>query len=219
MTMILRNYRCKQFYITSNGINPPSGLKIWVPQSLAQVLPHLTSFGPWASAYGANGQITMTVHNHKSRQIHKTFNWANSVQWFQRSAFRKVWTRFVSNFTSFFVHGQAHMGQMGLDNSTELRMEKIRRAVTDIWVPQVWQPPTRPPARTVTTIPLHPEGLRGKRGYELLNLRALKSQHCMKICLFLLSLFVWNFKVSFEIAHKTPYTYIERCVFHSEVNI
>ena len=47
----------------------------------------------------------------------------------------------------------------GLDNSTELRMEKIRQAVTEIWVPQVWQPP----ARTVTTIPLQPGGLRDKK--------------------------------------------------------
>ena len=47
------------------------------------------------------------------------------------------------------------MGQMGkllwqctttgLDNSIELRMEKIRQVVTEIWVPQVWQPPARPP--------------------------------------------------------------------------
>ena len=54
----------------------------------------------------------------------------------------------------FLVHGQAHMGQMGkgpcqctptgLDNSTELRTEKIRQVVTEIWVPQVWQPPARP---------------------------------------------------------------------------
>ena len=34
-----------------------------------------------------------------------------------------------------------------LDNSTELRMEKICQAVTEIWVPQVWQPPAQPPAR------------------------------------------------------------------------
>ena len=79
-------------------------------------------------------------------------------------------------FDKFLAHGQAHMGQMGiwlwqctptgLDNSTELRMEKIPQAVTEIWVPQVWQPPaqppSRPPARTVTTIPLQPGGLRGK---------------------------------------------------------
>ena len=76
-------------------------------------------------------------------------------------------------FDKFLAHGQAHMGPMGkwpwqctttgLDNSTEHRMEKIRQAVTEIWVPQVWQPPARPPARTVTTIPLQPEGLMGKK--------------------------------------------------------
>ena len=31
-------------------------------------------FGPWANPYGANGQITMTVHNYKSRQVHETLN-------------------------------------------------------------------------------------------------------------------------------------------------
>ena len=52
------------------------------------------------------------------------------------------------------------MGQMGrrqwqctttgLNNSTELQMEKIRQAVTVIWVPLVWHCqvwPTRPPSR------------------------------------------------------------------------
>ena len=77
-----------------------------------------------------------------------------------------------AKFDKFLAHEQAHMGQMGKwpwrctttgpDNSTELRMEKIHQAVTEIWVPQVWQPPARPPARTVTTIPLQPGGLRGK---------------------------------------------------------
>ena len=76
-------------------------------------------------------------------------------------------------FDKFLAHGQAHMGQMGkwpwqcttrgLDNSTELQMEKIRQAVTEIWVPQVWQPPAQPPARTVTTIPLQPGRLSGKK--------------------------------------------------------
>ena len=69
----------------------------------------------------------------------------------------------------FLAHGQAYMGQMGkwpwqcttrgLNNSTKLWMEKIRQTVTEIWLPQVWQPP----ARTVTTIPLQPGGLRGKK--------------------------------------------------------
>ena len=76
-------------------------------------------------------------------------------------------------FDKFLAHGQTHTVQMGkwpwqcttrgLNNNTKLWMEKIRQAVTEIWVPQVWQPPARPPARTVTTIPLQPGGLRGKK--------------------------------------------------------
>ena len=59
-----------------------------------------------------------------------------------------------AKFDKFLAHGQAQVGQMGkwpwrctttgLDNSTELRMEKIHQAVTEIWVPQVWQPPAHP---------------------------------------------------------------------------
>ena len=51
--------------------------EIWVPQSLTQVLPHLTSFCPGACPYGANGQITMTLHNYRSRQVHGTLNGVN----------------------------------------------------------------------------------------------------------------------------------------------
>ena len=55
-----------------------------------------------------------------------------------------------AKFDKFLAHGQAHIGQMGkwpwqctttgLDNSTELQMVKIHPAITEIWVPQVWQP-------------------------------------------------------------------------------
>ena len=59
-----------------------------------------------------------------------------------------------AKFDKFLAHGQAHKGQMvkwpwqctttGLENSTELQMVKIRQAVTEICVPQVWQLPARP---------------------------------------------------------------------------
>ena len=75
MTMMLHNYRSRQTHITSNDINPSSGFRdLWLSQNLTQVLPHLTRFGPWASPYGANGQITMTVYICKFRQAHKTLN-------------------------------------------------------------------------------------------------------------------------------------------------
>ena len=38
-------------------------------------------FGPWASPYGANGQITMTVYNYRSR--HETLNGVNPSNGFR----------------------------------------------------------------------------------------------------------------------------------------
>ena len=75
MAMMMHNYRSRQFHIISNGINPSSGFH-WLPQSLAHVLPHWTSFG-------ANGQITMTVNNYKSRHVHKTLNGLNPPRGFR----------------------------------------------------------------------------------------------------------------------------------------
>ena len=37
----------------------------------------LQVFGPWASPNRANGQITMTLHNYRSRQVHETLNGVN----------------------------------------------------------------------------------------------------------------------------------------------
>ena len=122
------------------------------------------------------GQMTMMLHNYRSRQFHRTRNGINPSSGFRDMGSAKS-DPSAASFDKFLAQGQAHMGQMGiwpwqctptgLDNSTELRMEKIHQAVTEIWVPQVWQPPARPaarpPARTVTTIPLQPGGLRGKK--------------------------------------------------------
>ena len=55
MTMMLHNYRSRQFHRTSNGINPSSGFrdirvrKVWPTSCLIWQV-----FGPWASPYGAN---------------------------------------------------------------------------------------------------------------------------------------------------------------------
>ena len=133
-------------------------------------------FGPWVNPYGANGQIIMTVYNYRSGQVHETLNGVQPSRGFRdmRS------TKFDPNWWQiwqFLAHEQAHLGQMGkwpwqcttrgLDNSTELRMEKICQVVTEIWVPQVWQPPAQPTAWTVTTIPLQPGGLRGKNEHAI----------------------------------------------------
>ena len=153
-TMMLHNYRSRQFHRTSNGINPSSGFRdmgsasygpsaAWFDKFLAHGLAHM-------------GQITMTVHNYRSRQVHETLNVVNPSSRFRDLRSQSL-DPICAKFDKFLAHGQAHMGQMGkwpwqyttrgLDNSTELRIEKIRQAVTEIWVPQVWQPPAQPPAR------------------------------------------------------------------------
>ena len=61
--------------------------KVWT-----QFVAKLTSFGPWASPYGANGQMTMTAHNYRPRQFHRTSN-LTSVKRLQRYGFRKSGSR------------------------------------------------------------------------------------------------------------------------------
>ena len=113
--MTLHNYRSRQVHKTLNGVNPSSSFR---DMRSAKSGPNLWQiwqvFGPWASPYGANGQITMTVHNYRPRQFHRTSNGENPSS------------------------GYRDMGSTSLAAA-------------------------RPPARTVTTIPLQPEGLRGKK--------------------------------------------------------
>ena len=78
----------------------PTGINPWVPQSLIQVLPHLTSFWPMG---------------------------------------RPIWDKWAND------HDAAQLEAQTIRNSIELRTEKIRQAVTEIWVRQFWQPPARPP--------------------------------------------------------------------------
>ena len=94
--------------------------------------------------------LTMTLHNYRSRQIHETLNGVNPSSRFRDLRSAKSGPNLCQIWQVFgpWAIGHAHMGQMGkwpwqctttgLDNSTELRMEKIRQAVTEIWVPQIW---------------------------------------------------------------------------------
>ena len=117
--MTLHNYRSRQVHKTLNGVNPSSSFR---DMRSAKSGPNLWQiwqvFGPWASPYGANGQITMTVHNYRPRQFHRTSNGENPSS------------------------GYRDMGSASLAAA---------------------RPAARPPARTVTTIPLQPEGLRGNK--------------------------------------------------------
>ena len=117
--MTLHNYRSRQVHETLNGVNPSSSFR---DMRSAKSGPNLWQiwqvFGPWASPYGANGHMTMTVHTYRPRQFHRTSNGENPSS------------------------GYRDMGSASLAAA---------------------RPATRPPARTVTTIPLQPGGLRGKK--------------------------------------------------------
>ena len=85
MTMILHNYRSRQFHRTSNGINQSihrshryGFRKVWPKCCLIWQV-----FGPWANPYGAYGQTTMTLHNYRSRQVHETLNGVNPYSSFR----------------------------------------------------------------------------------------------------------------------------------------
>ena len=68
-------------------------------------------FGPWAGPYEPDGQVVVTVHNYGFR---KNLEWIESVQRFQKYAFRKVWIPLVPDLTSFWSMGKPYRanGQM-----------------------------------------------------------------------------------------------------------
>ena len=76
--MTLHNYRSRQVHETLNGVNPSSSFR---DMRSAKSGPNLWQiwqvFGPWASSYGANGHMTMTVHTYRPRQFHRTSNGEN----------------------------------------------------------------------------------------------------------------------------------------------
>ena len=142
---MLYNYRSRQFHITSNGINPPSASGDMASTKSGQSAVSLDKF--WAMGKANMGQMgkllwqcTTTNLDPGTRQVHKTLDWLNRSSGFRDLRSAKPGTSLCQ---SFLAHGQAHKGQMGkwpcqctttgLDNSTELRTEKIRQAVTEIY--------------------------------------------------------------------------------------
>ena len=130
-------------------------------------------FGPGARPYEANGQITMALHNYRSRQVHETLNGVNPSSSFRdmRSAksgpnLWQIWqvcglwaSPYRANgHMTMTVHTyrprQFHRTSNGENPSSGYRdMGSASSAAA--------RPAARPPARTVTTIPLQPGGLRG----------------------------------------------------------
>ena len=76
--MTVHNYRSRQVHETLNGVNPSSGFRdMRSAKSGSNLWQIWQVFGPWASPYGANGQMSKTVHNYRPRQFHRTSNGEN----------------------------------------------------------------------------------------------------------------------------------------------
>ena len=76
-TMMLHKWRSRKSHITSNGTSPSSGFRDMASTKSGPSAALFDKFCATGSPYGTNGQITMTVHNYKSRQVHKTLNGLN----------------------------------------------------------------------------------------------------------------------------------------------
>ena len=76
-------------------------------------------FHSWDTAFSnltlkiqGQGQMTMTLHNHRSRQFHRTWNGINPSSGFRDMGSAKC-GQSAAWFDKFLARGQAHMGQMG----------------------------------------------------------------------------------------------------------
>ena len=119
MTMMLHNYRSRQFHRTSNGTDPSRGFRD-MGSAKSGPSADLTSFWPmgkpiwgkWANNYDiAQLQVQTSPWN---------FKWGQSIQRFQRYAFRKVWTLFVPNLKSFWPMGKPIWGKWANDHDKQL---------------------------------------------------------------------------------------------------
>ena len=93
MSMTLHNYRSRQVHETLNRVNPSSSFRdMHSTKSGPNLWQSWQVFGPWASPYGVTGQMTMTVHNYRPRQFHRTANRENPSSSY-RDGFRKSGSR------------------------------------------------------------------------------------------------------------------------------
>ena len=123
MTLVLHNYRSRQFHRTSNGTNPSSGFKDmgFAKSGQSAALIWLV-FDPWAGPYGANGQITMTLHNYRSWQVHETLNGVNPSSGFRGIRSAKSGPNLWQNWQVFWPMSKPIWGKWANDHdSTQLQ--------------------------------------------------------------------------------------------------
>ena len=81
MTVMMHNYRSRQFHRTLNSINPSRGFR---DMGSAKSGPSAAWFDKFLAHGQADmGQITIMLHSYKSRQVHETFTGVNPSSGFR----------------------------------------------------------------------------------------------------------------------------------------
>ena len=80
--------------------------------SIGPSIPEIQHFQYLTLKIQGQGQMTMMLHNYRSRQFHKTSNGINPSSGFIDMGSAKSGPS-AASFDKFLAHGQAYMGQMG----------------------------------------------------------------------------------------------------------
>ena len=80
--------------------------------SISPSIPEIQHFQNLTLKIQGQGQMTMMLHNYRSRQFHRTLNGINPSSGFRDMGSTKSGPS-AAWFDKFLAHGQAHIGQMG----------------------------------------------------------------------------------------------------------
>ena len=80
--------------------------------SISPSNPEIQHFQNLTLKIQGQGQMTMMLHNYRSRQFHRTRNGINPSSGFRDMGSAKS-DPSAASFDKFLAQGQAHMGQMG----------------------------------------------------------------------------------------------------------
>ena len=80
--------------------------------SIGPPIPEIQHFQNLTLKIKGQGQMTLMLHNYRSRQFHRTLNGINPSSGFKEMGSAKSGSS-AAWFDKFLAHGQTHMGQMG----------------------------------------------------------------------------------------------------------
>ena len=80
--------------------------------SIGPSIPEIQHFQNYALKIQGQGQMTMMLHNYRSRQFHRTQNGINPSSGFRDTGSAKS-DPSAASFDKFLAQGHGHMGQMG----------------------------------------------------------------------------------------------------------